>query len=245
MQCIDVHKLLKVNYRAEEFSEEFYQEVYEKEKKKYIEFQLEVAKKLKKIYWLNFFKYLIQGNLKQIKEEIMDENEIEESFDYKLKNNMENLKSKLPSRILNKVSDIRVLALDYASREVYDLIKEYCEDNKRYVDKKINEYSKLQEKQFKNKSLEFKEESFHDSLISEIRKENNNLTIKLKNKHGFTDKSKVIFVNYNIILDEGINKSWWLYDEIYVKEDKYEVHILTSGAKFKELIIECDDILVK
>ena len=239
------HLSLKVNFKAEEFSEEYYQKIYEKEKKEYVEFHLESVKYFKKMLLINFFKYLIQGKLKQIKELIKDETEIKESFDLKQRNIIEDLKSNLPSHILNKVSDIRVLALNYASREVADLIKEYCEDNQKYVDKKINEYSKLQEKQFKNKTLDFKEESFHDCLISEIKKDNKSLTIKLNNKHGFTNKSKITFVNYNIILDEDISNSCWLYREIYVKEEKYEVHILTCGEELRELIIECDDIFVK
>lgn len=53
---------------------------------------------------------------------------------------LKKLKQKLPKYILDEVSDIRVLALGYVSKNIYNKIKQYCEDNERYVIKMMNDY---------------------------------------------------------------------------------------------------------
>ena len=170
---------------------------------------------------------------------------LEDSFDYKQKNRIELLKSKIPNNILEKVKDIRVLALNYASKEVYEMLKEYSQSNQKYVLDIIKEYDQIEKEQFGNNSIKFIEESFHDCFIIEVNTNGNDVIMKLDNEHGFSDKETIIFKNANIILDENINESWWLYNEIYINNDKYEVHILASGNNgLKELSITCEEFIL-
>ena len=111
----------------------------------------------------------IQREFKKINEEFLNGMSLEESFDYSQNYMIEDLK-KLPLNILNEVKDIRVLALNYTSSKVYKMIKEYCKANEKFVEAKLRESVKAEEEQFKNKSIGFLEESFHDSFIEKINK---------------------------------------------------------------------------
>jgi len=254
MQCTSLHLLLKVSKKAENFSEEFYKKLYDNAKKRYIKQNSYLLdyEKFKKVQFeiLDDGEQLteeeIQEEFKRRNEETFNGKSIEEVFLVRQNHRIEDLKSKLPTNILDKVKDIRVLALDYVSLDVYKLIKEYSEYNKKFVHEKIQEYSKLEEKEFKNVSLDFLKESFHDCFIENITKDEKNLIINLDNEYGFTDKSIITFTNYSILLNENIENSWWLYNEIYKNNNKYEIHILVSReCGLKELIIECDDITLK
>ena len=171
---------------------------------------------------------------------------LEEHFDYCQNDLIERYKVIIPENILNKVKDIRVFALGYASGEVYKLLKEYCDSNEKFVEERLRESAKVEEELFKNESISFIEESFHDCFILDVIKEKDDLIIKLDNEYGFTDKTKIVFKNYNIILDEDIKETHWLYNEVYRNDNKYEIHILSSNQiDLKELIIECEDIILK
>lgn len=253
MQYTSIYLGLKVNNKAEKLSEDFYQEVYAKAKKRHIKdlYDFTDYNKFKKIFLESIDDY---NDLKEedIEQEFRNANEemflgmsLEEHFDYCQNNLIEQYKSAIPENILNKVKDIRVLALGYASSEVYKLLKKYCDDNEKFVEEKLRESEKVEEEQFENEPISFIEESFHDCFIIDINKDKNDLVIELDNENEFTDKTEITFKNYNIILDEDIKETYWLYNEVYKNEVGYEVHILTSiNDDLKELIIECDDIKI-
>lgn len=254
MQSTGLHILLKVDKRADEFSEKFYQKIYNKEKKKYVKQESAFTnyKKFKKMILKELYnkeeltEEKILGEFEQYKKDTFEGRSIEENFDYNQNLMIEFLKSSIPSDILNKVKDIRVLALNYVSLEVYNLLKEYCEENENYVENVLKEYTHKESEQLKNETNEFFENSFHDSFILEVNKNKKDLIIKLD--PDFTDKNIITFKNYNIILDENIKECVWLYEEIYKIEKGYEIHILTSNYErneLKELIITCEDIIVK
>ncbi|MCS1384908.1 DUF4085 domain-containing protein, partial [Lysinibacillus sphaericus] len=62
------------------------------------------------------------------------------------------------------------------------------------------------------------------------------LKLLLDNKVSDTNIDEVIFENINIIKqDDLLEDSWWLYEEIYKVNDKYEFHILLQN-KTEDLI---------
>ncbi|URZ01684.1 DUF4085 family protein [Clostridium felsineum] len=62
------------------------------------------------------------------------------------------------------------------------------------------------------------------------------LVLFFDNNSKFTNIEKVIFKNYNIIKqDRSLENSWWIYDEIYKVNDKYELHVLLQN-KNKDFI---------
>jgi len=254
MQHTCLYAGLKVNNKAEEFSEDFYLELYTKAKKRYIK-DLSIFtdyKKFKKNFLENIdeHKELKEEDIKQeflnSKEKIFLNMPIEEHFNYLQNDLIEEYKTNIPENILNRVKDIRVLALGCVSSEVYNLLKEYSATNIRFVKEKFREYAKVEEEQFKNESIPFVAESFHDCFVLDVIKEKIDLVIKLDNEPGFTDKTKIVFKDYNIILDENIKETHWLYNEVYKNKNRYEVHILTAvNDCLKELIIECENIIIK
>lgn len=254
MQYTGLHLGLKVNKNAEEFSEKFYEELYNKTKDKYIKDLSEFTdyEKFKKMFLesmddsSSLKEEDIKTEFKNVNEDMFQGMSIEETFDNNQHNIIERFKKVIPKNILNKVKDIRVLGLGYVSSEVYKLLKEYCDSNDKFVEDRFKELEKVEKEQFKNDSIDFPKISFHDCFILDVIKEKNDLIIKLDNEYGFTDKSSITFKNHNIILDENIKESNWLYNEVYKNKDGYEVHILTSvNDDLKELILECEDIIVK
>ena len=88
----------------------------------------------------------------------------------------------------------------------------------------------------------------HDCLITNIIKESHKLTIELDCTEGYGDIKKVIFNNYSI-QKEDINfiNRWWLYEEIYIIDNQYELHIMTSGSRegVAYLTIRADEIILE
>ena len=153
---------------------------------------------------------------------------------------------KLPNSILNEVSDIRMLALGYATQETYDKIKEYCISNYKTFEKAMNDYHNCVKKQFKNKIPDFEKECFHDCCITNFTQKANNLIVEIDNDGERTEINNITFKNAKIIKQEGsIKDAWWLYNEIYKIGDKYEIHfLLWSNDTLNDLILTCDDIIL-
>lgn len=153
---------------------------------------------------------------------------------------------KLPDTILNEVSDIRMLALGYATQETYDKIKEYSIANYNAFEKAMKDYHNCVKKQFKNKIPDFEKESFHDSQITNFAQKGNDYIIEIDNEGAFTEINNIVFKSAEIVKQEGpIEKSWWLYNEIYKVDGKYEIHfLLWSDDALNDLILTCDDIIL-
>ncbi|WP_084078440.1 DUF4085 family protein [Desulfitobacterium chlororespirans] len=57
---------------------------------------------------------------------------------------------------------------------------------------------------------------------------------------GFTNINQIRFEDYKILKrDSTLEKSWWLYDEVYRTSDKYELHVLlyNESLELEEFII--------
>ena len=162
-----------------------------------------------------------------------------------LENKINELKKKLPIDILSDIKDIRILALNYTTRDIYNRIKLYSEKMQEYVEKMCRDYQKIEEELFKDNKPEFIIENFHDCDIEII---NNDLILKLNNIGGFTNVNTVTFKNFETIKQEGnLGNYWWLYNELYKNGNKYEVHILLcdENHNLKDLILICDNIILK
>ena len=185
MQCPSFHRSLLIDERANEFSENFYNEVYNKQKKEYLKEKDFITS------YEKYKKYIIENEgeiadhsdetlkvrYEQCKKIFLDGLTLSETFDSIQSWIINDLKTKLPSTILEQVKDIRVLALDYASSDVYNMIKEYCEENQRYVSKIANDYYEIEREQFNNNSIDFISEYFHDCYILYCDQNKNDLTM--------------------------------------------------------------------
>lgn len=249
MQCTKLHSGLTIDKRSDVFSEVFYQKLSRKAREDFLKTHSilvnyeEYKKIVQGIEFMDLKEDDLRSNFELLQESLKGMTLVE-YFDYCQNLKIKTIKEKIPKSILHKIKDIRVFSLGYVSKNVYNLLKKYCDDNNKFVEEKFDEYTKLEEETFKNDSLEFIEWSFHDAYISCVRKNKRDIEILMDNVGSFTDKKGIIFKNCNIFLDENIEGTYWLYNEIYKIKNGYEVHILTSYDDLREFIVECEDIIL-
>ena len=116
---------VKKSDKAAEFSEKYYLSLYKDQKKWFIKSE----------------KYIAKHN--KVK---FDPVAAEAAFEANNRENLDYIKANLPSEILEKVADIRVLALGSASPEVTDAITRFCGGVNRRCEKVAEEYHSEVEK---------------------------------------------------------------------------------------------------
>ncbi len=80
----------------------------------------------------------------------------------------------------------------------------------------------------------------HDSHIIEGYFEENNYIIKLEER--IWGIAFIVFKNAIMKHNEKIKDDYWIYNELYLVEDKYEIHILFDES---EVVIVCDDVYIR
>lgn len=147
--------------------------------------------------------------------------------------NQESLKKELPKAILKQIADVRVFALNKATHTVINAVTKFCEDNEKSVRATSKNYRRHMEKVSNTLDKEIIEKfGFHDCTIIKSVQNDTSLTLHLNNTGGFTDIDEVTFENFNIIKqDDLLEDAWWLYEEVYKVNDKYEFHVLLQNGK--------------
>ncbi|MEL3961232.1 DUF4085 family protein [Lysinibacillus endophyticus] len=221
-QKTSFHFSLEEDQQAEKFSEEFFQQVYDKELQSWLDLQEEIHHHL----------VTNHGHTETFDRE-KEEANFHDSFLY----NYEHIKKGLPENILNEIADLRVFALNKASHTVIDVVTKFCEENKRIIEDVGENFSKY----YKNASKSFTPEivenfAFHDCTVVKTVQNGSSLTIQFDTLGGFTDINEITFENMKILKqDSALDEAWWLYEEIYKIDDKYEFHVLLQN-QFMELI---------
>jgi len=133
-----------------------------------------------------------------------------------------------PKYILEKVADIRMLALKKVSPSNFYMIQEYADkkfrDYENITAEYLKEYIKIKDKLPKKIEDNF---NLHDCLITNIVKEENKYIIELDCSSGFVDIKKIIFKDYKILEEEmKFINGWCLYQEIYIVDEEYEIHLM-------------------
>lgn len=250
------YEQLMIDPRASEYNDEFYNEIYEKRKQDYLklinsftDYDLYRERSLQIQEILNEKKTEeeMRKEFEEFSKPYLNESDPTETINEIIQNQIIEYQEELPKEILEEIKDFRVLALNYVTEEVYNKIKQLCLDRDKYIEDIQIEYHDLFLKQFENDNLQYLKESFHDCLIIKSEFVNNDLKIKVDNRGGFTDKELIVFKNIEIILQEdNLDDSYWIEDEIYKIDNKYEVHIYYHGPRGeKYLTIRCDNIIVE
>ncbi|WP_342601126.1 DUF4085 family protein [Psychrobacillus sp. FSL H8-0483] len=240
-QRTSFHLPLEEEKKAETFSEDYFQQLYNNELNSWITLQEEIALILKTNETAN-----IDENTNY---EPFNRDKAIEQFHLSFINNQEYLKKELSEPILNQIADIRVYALYKASRNVINAVTQFCEKNEKDVTMTSKDYRRY----INGASASLGEEiiknfSFHDCTIIKSVKNERSLKLLLDNTGGFTNIDEVIFENVTIIQQDGLLQgSWWLYEEIYKSNDKYEFRVLLQNITMGliEFIISADQILFK
>lgn len=127
------------------------------------------------------------------------------------------LQNALPPEILREVADIRVLALDVATKDVKKAIRSWCRKNAKEADRIAGQYHWIEE--LHNGF------SFHDNNLVKIDQKGNKLVIEFEQVHNQSES--IIFHDFRILEQEGdLTGAWWLYEEVYPAENGNEYHVL-------------------
>lgn len=259
MQKTSFNLLLKVSKKGETYSEAYFNELYKREEKVWLKYSEDVSKlKLEDLYPEEFEADYDDGtpmepseyeeakrDYFEMREQVrldlenappFDPDQEKEDFKQAFRYDVKHLEENLPDHILQKVADIRVLALNRASADVKKIIAAYCKANDKIVESTLKAYEAEYRRTFMEGEPDFAEGfDFHDCKVVSCRKNGKDLVIIIDNSGGFTTISQVIFRNCSILLqDKPLHGAWWLYDESYRENERFEIHILLQ--RNKELI---------
>jgi hypothetical protein len=234
MQKAGYHLPLKVSKCAEVFSSYYFKKLYKSEEKAWLQLQKD------------FFEYANGSQLEQEELPAFDPEQEKKNFKKEFRHNVKHLKRNLPDEILQKIADIRVLALNRASTDIKKEITTYCKTNERAVESAIKAYWKDYKKSFPNGEPAFAENfKLHDSTVISCRKKGKD-TVLIIETGGFTSFSQITLKNCTILKqDMQLHGAWWLYDEIYRTNDGYEIHVLLHKNKLIDFIFTVTDMEFK
>jgi hypothetical protein len=153
----------------------------------------------------------------------------------------------LPERIKSNIADIRVLALGYLTKEIYDELMEYSKSAElllEQIEKDVHAAYQEGLSHLSNQAKEVMNRSFHDSRILDCGYEGKDLYFLLKMDVGFAplkDQYLKLRIKNAEILEGTISKSLecWLQEELYYKEKAVMLNIHFSGG---DVLIRAEDI---
>lgn len=232
LQKTDMWIALKTSKRAEIFSEEYYNYIYKKHLNEWVEFQKSILtidiEDVFPEYKESEERYKKIRNYINNKKLSFDEAKEREEFEKAHRSSIQQLKKKLPAEILNMVADIRVLAFCIVSNKVKKAITKYCKEQSKIEQEMIKDYEKYCRQPLKNcENKLIQDINLHDCLITNIVKEDKKYIMELDCSSGFMDIKNIVFDDYKI-LEEEMNfvNGWCLYEEIYLVDNEYEVHLM-------------------
>lgn len=228
--------------RAAEYSEELFRALWEEKLDQWMELRAELGEEL-------------------------DEGQERRFFREDYESNLEEYRTRTPAGILEKVADLRVLALGYCTAEVYREFREYRALCEKWTEKTLEEAWKMRCSQGL-KDAWTGEDSLHDAFVRSMKWEGEDLLIEFEVEDPeerladlrenapemleemgeesflFPEIKAVRFRNAKILKQEQtVENAWWLYDEIWrTEEGTVEIHgLLYKDDGVFELTVECRD----
>lgn len=192
---------LKIDERANSFSEDFFKELYQKKEKGIREIDIE-----------------------NDDVDAMYENDIYKKYE-------EQFKIFLPLKVINKVADMRVLALGYVSPKNYKIITKYQKKYKKSIDNVFNRY----ERRFRFYRLFLPKQlwnvHYHESEIISVAQNGKDLVVEMELYPVFLEREdrrgKFIFHDYKILEQDNPDFPAVVNDvEIYKTLHGFEFHFL-------------------
>lgn len=216
--------MLRADDRAAVFSEELYRQVREE----------------KRNNWL-----ADQRELQEYLEEPYDEAAACQSFAELYDRELEEFRTRTPEKILEKVADVRMLALGLCTEEVYRDFKQYRALCEKWTEKTMEEAWNMRISQGLEKAFTG-EHSLHDSFVLAMKREGEDLVIEFEYDEDATwpEIKAIRFRDAEILKQEQpMENAWWLYDEIWrTEEETIEIHaLLWKENEVFELTVECRD----
>ena len=218
-QYLLAYESLRVSKKAEVFSEEYFNKLYKKRLKE------------KMAFFGGFDDYY-------------NESVFQECFNHDL----EELKEMLPDELLAKISDLRVLALNIASSDNYRWFKQYCKQKENEIYAISRAYQAHYDKIVNLLPDVLEEMHMHDCKVVNNHFYKGDFIMDIDSSGGFYFMSRLVFKNAKIIeSDINLDGVRWLYDEIYITDTGYEMHILFCSDENKQgqMIISFDEVITE
>ena len=132
----------------------------------------------------------------------------------------------------------------------------YCNKNTKTLAQQLRKQIQKVHNDYQNHYLQIepylhndiKKINMHDCKITDSGFSKNDFYMLIDSSQGFCSVDKLIFTNAEILKkDINLDNVWWLYDEIYLNQNAYEMHILfdSKDCKLGEMVIIFDDIIVR
>ncbi len=267
-QKTSLHLLLEEAKEAETFSEEYFQQLYDQKLNEWLTLQQEIAsvpfndvlpdetenidesfsdkdKASREAYQLKWETAKVNYNLLEPFNREKECDQFHKAFIYR----QQDAQKKLPQEILKKIADLRVFVFDKASRLVIEDVTRFCEENRRLVEATRKEYGKYYENELKSFYKDIIDNiHFHYCDIKKMEENEKSLTITFDNPGFFTDIEEMKLENFRIIKQDALlEDAWWLYEEIYIIDGKYELHALLQDKSLGliEFTVLAENILFK
>lgn len=185
-----------------------------------------------------------------------DPKETIETFEAVYQGGLEHGYMRFPDWVKDKV-DIRLIALDYLPKSVYEELKTEQKKNKAAFDKIEREARKALAKESKKIPERITSNfGFHDGTVLSLEQVGADLVMMIKEDGvpferetpyvcvAFTN-GKIKERDENLTFEADGVQCAWLYDELYKTENGYEAHMLLTDKDLCYLTIDCDDIIIE
>lgn len=257
-----LHSSLRISKNAEAFSEDYFKKLYKRKEYKYVNlvktgylFKFEdiwpeeprgdfinESEQAKKVY----FEQREKAKVIFANRPPFDPEQAKANFEKTFSVSLNTFKENLPDDILQKVADIRVLALGIASQEVKQEITRYCKQNEKRFASARKDYIKTHiEYQKQHLELPFDEDiaSLHDCNVVFCRKRGNDITLTFDGGGLFAKATTIRMINCKIIKqDAPLHSARFLYNESYKSGDGYEIHLLFEKNELLDFIVYADKL---
>ena len=179
-----------------------------------------------------------------------DEDAERADFEQAYQLEMQHLSKTLPPEILNKVADIRVLALGMAAPDVKRDILALCAANERREEEWLRELQAHHGRLCEKYPGSFIERLYmHDAVFAGMRWQGGNLVLDMDGSGCLRETgSRAVFLDCEILkMQQDLIGSEWLYQEVHEAGGRFVVHVLTfnwnrEGAqKYDELTLRASD----
>ena len=214
-----------VSKKAEAFSEEYFIYLY---KKRLCEHKI----------WCR--------ELAEQEHEIYNETEAIADFERIYANALLEAKEDIPEDILSGIADLRILALNIVSSDIYRKLKDYCKKLDNQTKKAMEDYCVYYKQIIESLPAGIQNLNMHDCEITNVSFNGNDFVMNIDSDGGYVEISKLVLKNAKITQHiENLVGATWLYDEVYQVDGKYELHILLlteNWESLEEMIILIDNV---
>lgn len=257
---------VRASGKAEVFSEAYFRSLYRRKLRRYLKHMWEYSTEAFELEWPADFarspeefetaadyeaartEYLEKRKeaLDEWQPEPWDEAAERADFEQAYQLEMQHLSKALPPEILNKVADIRVLALGMAAPDVKRDILAICRENMRREKEQMQALRAHLEYMCAKYPGSFIEKMYmHDAVFTGMHWQGENLVFDMDGSGCLRETgSRVTFMNCEILqMQQDLIGSEWLYQEVHEEGGRFIVHVLTFNwnregySKYDELTL--------